>query len=113
MHARVLVGVPESQLVCPSSSWRGGVRTIFCTYEPLFYIPTYRYPTPVDYQDHGDGASYDDIIIWKSSRWMRMGGVVGIPAVDPDCKEGDPGCIKGEADNGDDEEEELELKDEL
>jgi hypothetical protein len=41
------------------------------------------------------------------------GGVVGIPAVDPDCKEGDPGCIKGEADNGDDEEEELELKDEL
>jgi hypothetical protein len=41
------------------------------------------------------------------------GGVVGIPAVDLVCKEGDPGCIKGEADNGDDEEEELELKDEL
>jgi len=28
------------------------------------------------------------------------GDFVGIPAVDPNCKKGDPGCIKGEADNG-------------
>ena len=81
MHARVLVGVPESQLVCPGSSWRGGVRTIFCTYEPLFYIPTYRYPTPVDYQDHGDGASYDDM---EEFPMDENGGFVGIPAVDLD-----------------------------
>ena len=28
------------------------------------------------------------------------GEFVGIPAVDPNCKKGDPGCIKREADNG-------------
>ena len=40
------------------------------------------------------------------------GEFVGIPVVDPNCKKGNPRCIKGEADNGD-EEEELELKDEF
>ena len=39
----------------------------------------------------------DKEFAWKID---ENGDFVGIPAVDPNCKKGDPGCIKGEADNG-------------
>ena len=64
---------------------------------------------PVDYENHGNDELYDNT---EDFPMDENGGFVGIPVVDPNCKKGDPSCIKGEADNGD-EEEELELKDEL
>ena len=66
---------------------------------------------PVDYENHGNDELYDNMDDLQVPM-DENGGFVGIPVVDPNCKKGDPGCIKGEADNGD-EEEELELKDEL
>ena len=52
---------------------------------------------PVDNEDHGNDYLYDNM---EDFPMDENGEFVGFPVVDPNCKKGDHGCIKGEADNG-------------